>query len=105
MDKSGDSVRDLAEVRKLIEGMNALVNSHQQLQQQKGSDTGISKSTTNQGKNSSYENADSSIQAEASANRSGLQTDNANGAKNVAPYVSLFRERCFMKSAVPLNFV
>ncbi|KAG2183344.1 hypothetical protein INT43_006349 [Umbelopsis isabellina] len=85
MEKSGDSVRDLAEVRKLIEGMNALVNSHQQLQQQKGSDSGIPKSTFNQGKNLSYENPDSSIQTDSNANRSGLQTDNANGAKNVAP--------------------
>ncbi|KAJ2964473.1 hypothetical protein NQZ79_g618 [Umbelopsis isabellina] len=85
MEKSGDSVRDLAEVRKLIEGMNALVNSHQQLQQQKGSDSGIPKSAPNQGKSLSYENVDSSLQADSNANRSGLQTDNANGAKNVAP--------------------
>jgi hypothetical protein len=37
MNEGGDSAHDLAQVRKLIDGMNALVKSHSQLQQQKQS--------------------------------------------------------------------
>lgn len=44
MNEGGDSAHDLAQVRKLIDGMNALVKSHSQLQQQKQSGTqGIQK--------------------------------------------------------------
>ncbi|KAH8555151.1 hypothetical protein BGW37DRAFT_516082 [Umbelopsis sp. PMI_123] len=39
MNEGGDSAHDLAQVRKLIDGMNALVKSHSQLQQQKQSGT------------------------------------------------------------------
>jgi hypothetical protein len=87
MEKSGDSVRDLAEVRKLIEGMNALVNSHQQLQQQKSGSSNISKAASNQGKSLSYETANSSVQTDSNTNQSGLASDNSNSPKNVAPYV------------------
>ncbi|KAI9285770.1 hypothetical protein BC943DRAFT_32214 [Umbelopsis sp. AD052] len=39
MNEGGDSAHDLAQVRKLIDGMNALVKSHSKLQQQKQSST------------------------------------------------------------------
>ncbi|KAI8577635.1 hypothetical protein K450DRAFT_250994 [Umbelopsis ramanniana AG] len=39
MNEGGDSAHDLAQVRKLIDGMNALVKSHSKLQQQKQSGT------------------------------------------------------------------
>jgi hypothetical protein len=37
MNEGGDSAHDLAQVRKLIDGMNALVKSHSKLQLQKQS--------------------------------------------------------------------
>jgi hypothetical protein len=57
MEKGGDSVRELAEVRKLIEGMNALVSSHQQLQQQKNINNEESKEGEYMGKSAIFKSS------------------------------------------------